>query len=60
MDPEEVLINERKNKLKELRNLKIDPYPYKYSPTHNAGQLQNSFSGLKSVSSVRVNDMPLP
>jgi len=47
MDPEQALINERLNKLKEIRSWNINPYPYKYSPTHHADQLKNSFAGLK-------------
>ena len=47
MDPEQVLINERLNKVKELRSQKINPYPYKYNQTHHAEQVKNSFSGLK-------------
>ncbi|MEK6886394.1 MAG: lysine--tRNA ligase [Nanoarchaeota archaeon] len=47
MDPEQALINERLNKLKAIRALKINPYPYKYSPTHHAEQIKNSFAGLK-------------
>jgi lysyl-tRNA synthetase class 2 len=47
-EPENVLIKERLNKLAELRKLKINPYPYKYSPTHTAEHVKNSFAGLKS------------
>ena len=46
MDPEEGLINDRLNKLKEIKKAKIDPYPYKYSVTHKAEQIKNSFAGL--------------
>ena len=47
MDPEQALINERLSKLKEIKSWKINPYPYKYSPTHHADQIKNSFAGLK-------------
>lgn len=47
MDPEQQLINERINKLNEIRKQNINPYPYKYNPTHHAEQIKNSFAGLK-------------
>ncbi|MBN2421403.1 lysine--tRNA ligase [Candidatus Woesearchaeota archaeon] len=47
MDPEQVLINERIGKLKELKALNVDAYPYKYSQTHHAEQIKKAFSHLK-------------
>ncbi len=46
MDPEQALIQERISKLKEIRSWKINPYPYKYSPTTSAEKIRNSFAGL--------------
>jgi len=47
MNPEEVLIKERVNKLKEIRSWNIEPYPYKYDKTHNASVIKDKFAGLK-------------
>jgi len=48
MDPEEVLIKERVNKLKEIRSWNINPYPYNFSKTHNAIVVQDKFAALKA------------
>lgn len=55
MEPEQTLINERLNKLKEIRALKINPYPYRYSPTHHAEQIKDSFAGLKPEEKTKEN-----
>src|SRR3989344_583114 len=55
MDPEQALINERLSKLKEIKSWKINPYPYKYSPTHHADQIKNSFAGLKPEERTKEN-----
>lgn len=47
MEPEQALINERLNKLKDIKALGIDPYPYKYPVSHHADHIKNSFAGLK-------------
>ncbi|MBU2638777.1 MAG: lysine--tRNA ligase [Nanoarchaeota archaeon] len=47
MDPEEQLINERKTKIKALKEKKIDAYPYSYDKKHAASELQAKFLGLK-------------
>ena len=47
MDPEQALINERLNKLKEIRSWKIEPYPYSYQKTHDANHVKNSYAGLQ-------------
>ena len=35
----------RLNKLGEIRNLNIDPYPYQYVPTHTASSLHHKYEG---------------
>ncbi len=35
----------RKQKLKEIREMGIDPYPHKYEPTHQMRSLQDKFEG---------------
>lgn len=40
------LMDERRRKLKALRDLGINPYPYKYEPTHHAGTLLDRFDKL--------------
>ena len=39
MKPEEALIQQRLQKLEELRKLNIEPYPYSYNKTHNASEI---------------------
>jgi lysyl-tRNA synthetase class 2 len=46
-EPENPLIKDRLTKLKEIRSWNINPYPYKYSPTHSATQIKNLFAGLE-------------
>ncbi len=50
-EPEEFII--RKNKLDELRELGINPYPYRYEVTHRSVEIKNSFSDLEGKT-VRV------
>ncbi len=45
---EEQLIAERRRKLDELRAKGIEPYPYRFSPTHHAADLQQKYAGLKA------------
>ena len=47
MPTEEELIAERVRKLGELRKLGINPYPYRYSPTHTARQILEKYSALQ-------------
>ena len=47
MPTEEELIGERKRKLEEFRKKGINPYPYKYSPTHTAKQVLEKYGGLQ-------------
>ena len=39
-------MNERLNKLEELRKMKINPYPYKYERTHIFAELKDDFEKL--------------
>ncbi len=48
VEPENVLVQERLNKLKEIKAMGINPYPYKYSPTHHADQIKNQFGHLQA------------
>ncbi len=41
------LIEERIRKLQELRKLGINPYPYKFQPTHTARQILEKYGALK-------------
>ncbi|MFC1697350.1 lysine--tRNA ligase [Nanoarchaeota archaeon] len=41
------LIQERMRKLKEIRELGINPYPYSYEVTHHAKQIHEEFEKLK-------------
>lgn len=43
----------RAGKLKRLRELGVNPYPYRYEVTHRSNQVKDEFDGLKD-SSVRV------
>ena len=47
MPTEEELIGERLKKLEEFRKRGINPYPYKFSPTHTAKQIMEKYSGLE-------------
>ncbi len=47
MPTEEELIAERKRKREELLKLGINPYPYKYEPTHKSNELLDKYKGLQ-------------
>ena len=47
MEDENVLIKERKKKLAKIKDLGIDPYPYKYDTTHSNGQIKEKYSSLE-------------
>lgn len=47
MPTEEELIAERKRKREELLDAGINPYPYKYEPSHHAQELHNKYANLK-------------
>src|SRR3989338_3619909 len=44
---EDELIAERKKKLRAIRELGVDPYPYSYTQTHHAADILKRHSGLK-------------
>ncbi len=44
--PEAQLIKERLRKLKELRELGVDPYPHSYKPTHHVDELRAKYENL--------------
>ncbi len=46
MPTEKELIDERIRKLQEFRKLGINPYPYKFSPTHTARQIIEKYGAL--------------
>ncbi len=48
MSTEESLINQRLEKLQEIRKLDVDPYPYSYNKTHDAKEILKEFSHLKA------------
>ena len=52
---ENPLIEQRLNKLNELRKLKVNPYPYSYKRTHSAQQLQDKYKNLKAED--KTNDI---
>ena len=47
MDEENLLVKERLKKLEELRQLKINPYPYHFDKTHHANDLSHKYANLK-------------
>jgi lysyl-tRNA synthetase class 2 len=46
MPTEKELIDERIRKMQEFRKLGINPYPYKYSPTHTAMQILEKYKEI--------------
>ena len=52
------MINQHRKKLKEIRKLGVDPYAYKYSPTHTTQEIRDNLRRLESsqtkTKSVRV------
>ncbi len=47
MPTEKELIDERVKKMQEFRKLGINPYPYKYSPTHTARQVLEKYGAIQ-------------
>ncbi len=47
MDAEKKLIDERIRKLKEIVSLGINPYPYRYDPTHTSDEILGKYTTLK-------------
>ncbi|HME86997.1 MAG TPA: amino acid--tRNA ligase-related protein, partial [Candidatus Nanoarchaeia archaeon] len=48
MEPENVLVQERLNKLKEIKALGVNPYPYNYNRTHHAEHVKTTFAHLQA------------
>ena len=44
MEDSSALMDQRREKLEEIRQLGVDPYPYKYSPTHTTLEILQQFS----------------
>jgi len=55
MPTEDDLIAERKRKREELLKLGINPYPYKYSPTHKAAELLEKYKSLEKEQKTNDN-----
>jgi lysyl-tRNA synthetase class 2 len=43
------LIQQRRQKLKELREMGADPYPYRYTSTHNAREIHEQFAEVQET-----------
>jgi len=50
----EILRQERMEKADKLRRMGIEPYPYKYQPTHSAKSIIDNFPGLENSAEVKV------
>ena len=50
MEDSSTLMDQRREKLEEIRQLGVDPYAYKYSPTHTTQEIREQF--------VEVGDQP--
>lgn len=46
MEDENILIKDRKRKLRKIRELGIDPYPFKYEVSHVSSKIQEDYSYL--------------
>lgn len=47
MDEEHRLIKERKNKLEDIWSMGVNPYPYKYEPTHKSKDILEKYDSLE-------------
>jgi len=47
------LIQQRKQKLEELRKMGVDPYPHSFSTTHNINQVRTRYGNLKAEEKTR-------
>lgn len=47
MAREDEMLKERLRKIDELRNLKVNPYPYRFEPKNKSADLQTKYSKLK-------------
>ena len=48
MGRQEEIVKERLKKISELKNIGVEPYPYRYEPKDSAGSLHEKFKGLKN------------
>ncbi len=55
MQPEDQLILQRKQKLEELRNKKINPYPYSFDKKNNSKEILEKFKDLKNGEKTKTN-----
>ncbi len=55
MQPEEQLIAQRKQKLEELRNKKLNPYPYSFNKKNNSKEILDNFKNLKHGEKTRTS-----
>jgi lysyl-tRNA synthetase class 2 len=53
MSREELMVNERKKKIEELKKLKINPYAYSFQKKNSAAELQEKYSKLKPEESTK-------
>ncbi|MCB0347576.1 MAG: lysine--tRNA ligase, partial [Bdellovibrionales bacterium] len=54
-EKENPLRQEKRRKLKELREKGVNPYPYKYDKTHEAARLKEKYAGLNTGESVEAD-----
>ena len=58
MEDSNALMDQRREKLEEIRQLGVNPYPYKYSPTHTTQEIHEQFAEVgdqpDETNSVRV------
>jgi len=47
MTQTDVLTQEKERKLKEIKELNINPYPYSYNKTHDSLEIKTKFNSLK-------------
>ncbi|MCB0832118.1 MAG: lysine--tRNA ligase [Bacteroidetes bacterium] len=57
---EEELLNVRKDKVQRLRELGVNPYPYRYERQHTSRQLIDHFESLGISDDSRLNDPDVP
>ena len=55
MDPEQQLINERKKKLKTIRELGINPYPYSFDVKDNSKDILEKNKDLENENKSKVS-----
>ena len=57
---EEELLDVRKDKVQRLRELGVNPYPYRYERQHTSRQLIDHFESLGISDDSRLNDPDVP